>query len=104
MTKRHDPVSVLITALLLVWMVAVGRAVAAGGPPQAVGSAPAKAEPAKATPAKATPAKAAAPSAAQANEYIGEDTCLTCHEDRNYKGTRHALASLWRRAVHRWCR
>jgi hypothetical protein len=31
MTKRRDPVSALITALLILWMVALGRAVAAAG-------------------------------------------------------------------------
>jgi DmsE family decaheme c-type cytochrome len=90
MTNRRGLIPALIAALLIVWTVALGRAIAAGGPPQAAASAPAKAAPAKAAPAKAE----TAPSAPQANEYIGEDTCLTCHEDRNYKGTRHALASL----------
>jgi DmsE family decaheme c-type cytochrome len=49
----------------------------------------------------ATPAAAAATSkapavqaaAVQAGDYVGQDTCLTCHEDRNYKGTLHALTS-----------
>ncbi len=30
---------------------------------------------------------------AQAGAYAGQDTCLTCHEDRNYKGTLHAFAA-----------
>jgi DmsE family decaheme c-type cytochrome len=30
---------------------------------------------------------------AQAGDYVGQDTCLTCHDDRNYKGTAHALVS-----------
>jgi DmsE family decaheme c-type cytochrome len=30
----------------------------------------------------------AAPAAG--GEYVGEDTCLTCHEDQGYKGTAHA--------------
>ena len=29
--------------------------------------------------------------AAQAADYVGEDTCLTCHETQSYKGTAHAL-------------
>jgi DmsE family decaheme c-type cytochrome len=90
MTNRRGLIPALIAALLIVWTVALGRAIAAGGLPQAAASAPATAAPAKAAPAKASTAL----SAPQANEYIGEDTCLTCHEDRNYKGTRHALASL----------
>ena len=42
---------------------------------------------------------AADPSAAyqapppQAGNYVGEDTCLTCHESQSYKGTLHALKS-----------
>ncbi len=27
----------------------------------------------------------------QAGGYVGEDTCLTCHEQQSYKGTAHAL-------------
>ena len=27
------------------------------------------------------------------DDYAGQDTCLTCHEDHNYKGTLHALAA-----------
>jgi DmsE family decaheme c-type cytochrome len=34
-------------------------------------------------------AQQAAPAA---DEYVGEDTCLACHEDRSYRGTLHALA------------
>src|SRR5262245_32801349 len=33
-----------------------------------------------------------APPAAGA-DYVGEDTCLTCHSDRSYKGTLHAFAA-----------
>ena len=85
MTNRRGLIPALITAVVIVWMVAFGRAVAAGGPPQAAVAAPVKAAPVKA---------ATTANAPQAAEYIGEDTCVTCHEDRNYKGTRHALASL----------
>ncbi len=28
-----------------------------------------------------------------AGSYVGEDTCLTCHEDQSYKGTLHARAA-----------
>lgn len=43
----------------------------------------------------ATPTlKAAQASADQkAGEYAGQDTCLVCHENRNYKGTLHSLTS-----------
>ncbi|MBI3401625.1 MAG: DmsE family decaheme c-type cytochrome [Acidobacteria bacterium] len=44
-------------------------------------------------PGAATPRAPAAAPSAQADDYVGQDTCLTCHEDRNYKGTLHALTS-----------
>jgi DmsE family decaheme c-type cytochrome len=36
--------------------------------------------------------RTAAPAKAPAGEYVGEETCLTCHEDQAYKGTKHGLA------------
>jgi DmsE family decaheme c-type cytochrome len=51
---------------------------------------------ARATAAKpeAKAAKAAKATVAQdLGAYVGEDTCLTCHEGQNYKGTAHALKS-----------
>jgi DmsE family decaheme c-type cytochrome len=85
--KRGDgfPARALMTVLVLIWSAAIGLA-AGAGPAQSAGSSPAK-------PA-APPAKVAVSAADQSSGYVGEDTCLTCHEDRNYKGTRHALASL----------
>jgi DmsE family decaheme c-type cytochrome len=47
----------------------------------AAAAAPKRAPAAKATQAPANPA-----------DYVGESTCLTCHEDQSYKGTVHALA------------
>jgi len=47
------------------------------------------------TASAATPQKAAAktlPAQAQ-GEYAGQDMCLTCHADRDYKGTLHARTS-----------
>jgi DmsE family decaheme c-type cytochrome len=44
-----------------------------------------------------TPAKPAKPAAAtqvpntNPADYVGEDTCLTCHEDQKYSGTAHGL-------------
>ena len=40
--------------------------------------------------ARPGPVKVQAPPPSAA-DYIGEDTCLTCHEDQAYKGTVHAL-------------
>ena len=75
--------SPLMSALVVLWIAALSAvAVTASGP----GGAP---------PAKrmtAAPARSAQPPA-QAGDYVGQDTCLTCHEDRNYKGTAHALVS-----------
>ena len=42
------------------------------------------------TPAAAAKVQAAA-APAQASGYVGEDTCLTCHEDKKYEGTAHAF-------------
>jgi DmsE family decaheme c-type cytochrome len=81
MQRRSDgfPAGVLVAALIVVWSMAIGLAAAANRSPQA------------AAPQTAKPAAAAS---VQADAYVGEETCLTCHEDRNYKGTRHAIASL----------
>jgi DmsE family decaheme c-type cytochrome len=38
-------------------------------------------------------AKTAAAAAVDPAEYVGQDTCLTCHEAQNYKGTAHALTN-----------
>src|SRR4051812_3455384 len=42
------------------------------GPPQAVAAKP-------------------PPQAAPPGEYVGEETCLGCHDDKGYKGTKHGL-------------
>jgi DmsE family decaheme c-type cytochrome len=65
----------MMIALVIVWSVAIALAAAASEGPQA-----------------AAPPKPDA--AAQADAYVGEETCLTCHEDKSYAGTRHAIASL----------
>jgi DmsE family decaheme c-type cytochrome len=36
---------------------------------------------------------AAAAQAAPAGDYVGQDTCLGCHTDRDYKGTAHGLTT-----------
>lgn len=48
------------------------------------------------SPVQAAGARAArAPQAPvpDASEYVGQDTCVTCHDDQSYKGTSHALVS-----------
>ena len=86
MNSRRDgfPALWLVAVLVLVWAIAAGVA-AASGPP---------AHPADTT---RPPARATAPSSArapvQAADYAGEATCLTCHEEKAYKGTPHGLKS-----------
>ena len=48
---------------------------------------------ARASAAKPEAKTAKAIVAQDAGEYVGEDTCLTCHEQQSYKGTAHALKS-----------
>jgi DmsE family decaheme c-type cytochrome len=74
MTPRSDgfPARTLVTALALIGLTAVYASAANGREP------------------KATPKTTAD---AQPGNYVGQETCLTCHEDRNYKGTLHALTS-----------
>ena len=83
MTLRSNgsPARTLVTVLVIAWALGIGLAAAGARTPGA---------PAKATAAKGAPPAAPAAAVAQAGEYVGQDTCLTCHEDRNYKGTLHA--------------
>ena len=71
----------LATAIVLGWIAGFG--VVAASASAGSGAPPAK---------KAAVALVAQPPA-QAGDYVGQDTCLTCHEDKNYKGTAHALVS-----------
>ena len=84
MFKLRDglPARPLATALVLLWIAALGVVATSASAP---GGAPAKK-------GVAAPAPAGQPQA-QAGDYVGQDTCLTCHDDRNYKGTAHALVS-----------
>ena len=43
------------------------------------------------TAAKPEPAASKVAVAQKAGEYVGQETCLTCHEGKDYKGTGHAL-------------
>ena len=79
-----------MTVLAITWALAVGLAAAGGRTP---GAPPSKAsEPAKAAAVKAAPPSAPAPQAS-AGDFVGQDTCLTCHDQQGYKGTAHALVS-----------
>jgi DmsE family decaheme c-type cytochrome len=83
---RHRPgPSQLAIALMVLW--AAGIALIAAGPAPA----PTPVERRAAPPAPPTRPQAA--QAAQAADYVGQDTCLTCHDDKTYKGTAHALVS-----------
>jgi len=46
---------------------------------------------ARAPDAAAHPGGGQAQAAPAAGAYVGEDTCLACHEDQSYRGTMHAL-------------
>ena len=95
---------VLTMGLIVVAMATVGeRPVTAAAAPRAVSlpaghpmittSAPLAAPRPPAAPSpSAGQARAAAPAQAPAGEYAGEATCLSCHEDRAYKGTKHGLS------------
>lgn len=95
---------VLTMGLIVVAMATVGeRPVTAAAAPRAVSlpaghpmvtqsaSPPAPRSPAAPSPGAAQARAAAAPQA-PAGDYAGEATCLSCHEDRAYKGTKHGLS------------
>jgi cytochrome c5 len=65
------PAHLVATALVLLWVMAIGVASASGGTPspEAINTTASKAPP----PASPTPA-------AQGSGYVGDDTCATCHE------------------------
>jgi DmsE family decaheme c-type cytochrome len=42
------------------------------------------------------PQSTTAATPAQADQYVGEETCLTCHEGQAYTGTRHGLKAIAR--------
>ena len=65
----------LVLALPFVWG-GETRVAAAGGPPKAAAAAK----------------QAASARAPAAGEYVGESTCLTCHEDQAYKATVHGMS------------
>jgi len=46
-----------------------------------------------AAPAGQTDARTAPQGAVPAADYVGEDTCLSCHDTKSYKGTAHALTT-----------
>lgn len=70
-SKRALGPAVPITAAAVVWLVAVVAV-------------PAQAD-------KAAAPQSSADASSQASGYVGEDTCLTCHEQQAYKGTAHAF-------------
>ena len=73
---------VTIAGALAIWLVVMVTVGASASPRQ---NAPAPG-------AKATSAPAAQQAAAPASGYVGEETCLTCHEDRakGYHGSKHS--------------
>ena len=88
-TRTLGPL-VSITGALGLWLVVVVTLSASAAPQQQEGTLMAKTTAPTASAAKTAPAKAAA---AQPG-YVGEETCLTCHEDMKkvYGSTPHARA------------
>ena len=74
MRNRRDgfPANLLVTALVLVWMAAVGLTAAGGRKAVDQTSGTPAASPASAAPAAA--------SVSQATGFVGDETCATCHE------------------------
>ena len=85
MRPRSDgfPARALVTVLAIAWMLGIGLSAAERRTPTA---------PAKASAAKSAPPSAQTPQAS-ADDYVGQDTCLTCHDSQGYKGTMHAMVS-----------
>jgi DmsE family decaheme c-type cytochrome len=76
MGRNHGcPTGVLVTTLIVCWAAAAGLSAAGGEGARARGA-------------------DAATMQAQGAEYVGEDTCLACHEQQSYAGTRHGLKSF----------
>jgi DmsE family decaheme c-type cytochrome len=88
-TRSLSPRAAVITAIAM-WMVVVVSVAATPQASQSTSSSTTAAAPAKPTPTPAgTP-----PSAQQTAGFVGDDTCLTCHEDqaKGYHGSPHARA------------
>ena len=85
MRLRSDgfPARTLVTVLAIAWALGIGLTAAAARTPSA---------PATATTAKNAPPSTPAPQVS-ADDYVGQDTCVTCHDTQTYKGTAHALVS-----------
>ena len=88
-TRSLSPTSAVISALVM-WCVVVASVAATAQSGQAPPS-PAPAPTSTAAP----PAAANAPPAAPASGFVGDDTCLTCHEEKTkgYHGSPHARAA-----------
>jgi DmsE family decaheme c-type cytochrome len=75
----------LFNAAMAVIVVTFGAAFAS-----AVGESPVDAAPAISAPPPAAPKELAPPQAAQpAGNFVGDETCLTCHDNKSYKNTAH---------------
>jgi DmsE family decaheme c-type cytochrome len=88
--KHGFPVGLLVTLILVASSLSValhpGAVSAAGGEGQDARTGP--------KPTGSAQLSAASLASGQANDYVGEETCLGCHETQSYVGTRHALTSI----------
>jgi len=91
--RRGFPAVLLVILVAFAWSLSMAihpaAAAAFGAPATAGRETP---EPRKG--AQASGARQPAAPAAQANEYVGEETCLACHETQAYTATRHALKAI----------
>lgn len=76
---------------LTLWLVALVGVRAHTGTPARAGGGAARESAAALNPAQ--PAVTAQKPAPASADYVGEDTCLGCHDGQSYKGTAHALKS-----------
>lgn len=85
-TRSLSP-RVATTAAIVMWLVVVVSVAATPQASQSSASPATSAAPAASTSAAKTP-----PSTPQASGYVGDDTCLTCHEEQSkgYHGSPHA--------------
>jgi DmsE family decaheme c-type cytochrome len=87
----------LVTLVAFAWSMSMAihpTAAAASGAPGMATAGRETSEPRKGAQASGAKRPAQPAAAGQADEYVGQDTCLGCHETQAYTGTRHALASL----------
>jgi DmsE family decaheme c-type cytochrome len=88
-TKFNAAMAMMIAVFGLAFASAMAAAV---NPPGAPGSTPAPIAAERSAPPKAKAAKPQQPPAQAAGTFVGDDTCMTCHDTQSYKNTAHGRA------------